>query len=306
MSKQQSSSGADSGAVVIGVDGSQSGVLALEWGLAEATRRHLAVHLLHAFVQDYPTMAIAAPPPMRDLRGAAESVLHEATRRARHIAPDLTITGAVHTGSPARFLVEASRRADTVVVGTQGLRGLARAMLGSTAGQVAAHSHCPVVVVRESVQVAPHGEQVVVGVDAGGFSREAVGYAYAQASARGTGLTVVHSWWLEYGGTELAGPPTGPDQGQVELGAQTVVAEAVAGWGQQYPDVQVERVVVHGDAVDVLVKESAGADLLVVGSRGRGGFSGLLLGSVSRHVLQLAQCPVAVVRPVTADAPGGR
>ncbi len=285
------------GAVVVGVDGSPSSELAIDWAVDEAARRNLPLHLVHVFVQDYPTMTVGIPPAIDDLRGMAQTVINDAVARANRLGPDLSVTAAVHTGSAAKFLIDASTRADTVVVGTAGRRGMARVMLGSTAAQVAAHSQCPVVVVRQAPPAAMSADRrVIVGVDGAGVSHDAVGYAFGQASSRGASLTVVHGWWLEYAGDVFAVPYTGGEHEELEMSQRALVSEAIAGWSEKYPDVEVRQQIVRAEPVELLTKDSAGADLVVVGSRGRGGFSGLLLGSVSRHVLQLADCPVAVVR----------
>jgi nucleotide-binding universal stress UspA family protein len=285
------------GAVVVGVDGSPSSDLAIDWAVDEATRRRLPLHLVHVFVQDYPTMTVGIPPALDDLRGMAQTVINDAVARANRLGPELRVTAAVNTGSAAKFLIDASARADTVVVGTAGRRGMARVMLGSTAAQVAAHSQCPVVVVRQAPPMAASTDRrVIVGIDGAGVCHDAVGYAFAQASSRGAALTVVHGWWLEYAGDVFAVPYTGGEHEELEMSQRALVSEAIAGWSEKYPDVEVRQQIVRAEPVELLTKDSAGADLLVVGSRGRGGFSGLLLGSVSRHVLQLADCPVAVVR----------
>ena len=209
----------------------------------------------------------------------AQTVVNDAVARANRLGPDLNVTAAVHTGSAAKFLIDASTRADTVVVGTAGRRGMARVMLGSTAAQVAAHSQCPVVVVRQAPPTAMSTERrVIVGVDGAGVSHDAVGYAFAQASARGAALTVVHGWWLEYAGDVFAVPYTGGEHEELEMSQRALVSEAIAGWSEKYPDVEVRQQIVRAEPVELLTKDSAGADLLVVGSRGRGGFSGLLLG----------------------------
>ncbi|MGN6302743.1 MAG: universal stress protein [Angustibacter sp.] len=285
------------GAVVVGVDGSPSSDLAIDWAVDEATRRKLPLHLIHVFVQDYPTMTIGIPPVLDDLRAVAQTVINDAVARANRLGPNLSVTAAVHSGSAAKFLIDASTRADTVVVGTAGRRGMTRLVLGSTAAQVAAHSQSPVVVVRQAPPAAQSADRrVIVGVDGAGVSHDAVGYAFGQASSRGASLTVVHGWWLEYAGDVFAVPYTGGEHEELEMSQRALVSEAIAGWSEKYPDVEVRQQIVRAEPVELLTKDSAGADLLVVGSRGRGGFSGLLLGSVSRHVLQLAECPVAVVR----------
>jgi nucleotide-binding universal stress UspA family protein len=135
-----------------------------------------------------------------------------------------------------------------------------------------------------------------VGVDGSPASDSALGFAFEEASLRGTGLTVVHAWTMPVS----TGPgdilPLVYDIDEVNAEETRLLAETVAGWQEKYPDVRVHRVVAHGAPAHELVQRSAGAELLVVGSRGRGGFRGLLLGSVSQAAIHHAQCPVAVVR----------
>jgi nucleotide-binding universal stress UspA family protein len=111
------------------------------------------------------------------------------------------------------------------------------------------------------------------------------------------GLTVVHTWWLDFVGGGVSGVPDEQERRMAIDEERAVAAEAVAGWGEMFPDVDVRQHVLAGHPVESLVSHSKGAELLVVGSRGRSGFSGMLLGSVSQAVLQHAHCPVAVVRP---------
>lgn len=287
---------APQGSIVVGIDGSRTGDRALDWALDDAARRKRPVHLVHAFVE-YPKITVEVTADVGDLRTYAESVVQEAVQRAAKLAPGVPVTTSVRAGSAARHLVEASEYADSVVVGTHGRHGLARVFLGSTASQVAAYAVCPVVVVRTATQaIGSTGGRVIVGVDGTKASRDAVGYAFGQAAARQASLTVVHSWWLEYDSDGLPIALTGAQEEEVTVKHRVAVSEAIAGWGQTYPDVEVDVHVVRADPLELLVEESADADLLVVGSRGRGGFTGLLLGSVSQHLLQLATCPVTVVR----------
>ena len=287
---------APQGSIVVGIDGSRTGERALDWALDDATRRHLSVHVVHAYVR-YPRMTAELPTTEDDLQANAEHVVGRALERAAGMAPGVRLTSEVHPGSAARYLVDASAHADSIVVGTHGRHGLARVFLGSTASQVAAYARCPVVVVRTPTQsVGTMGGRVVVGVDGTKVSRDAIGYAFAQAAAREATLTAVHAWWLEYGGDGLLIPLSAGEQEQVARMHDAMVSEAIAEWAGKFPEVQVNTHVARADAFELLVEESADAELLVVGSRGRGGFTGLLLGSVSQHVIQLATCPVAVVR----------
>ena len=137
----------------------------------------------------------------------------------------------------------------------------------------------------------------MVGVDGSEASEPALGYAFAHAASTGCGLTAVHTWCWE---VNLGEPWTG-DWTQIANQEATLVAESLAGWSEKYPDVPVRRYVVRGDPVAELLGQSHGASLLVVGSRGRGGFIGLVLGSVSRRILKRGTCSVAIVRSVGVD-----
>jgi nucleotide-binding universal stress UspA family protein len=154
------------------------------------------------------------------------------------------------------------------------------------------------VVVRENNPDSAASGQVVVGVDGSEASQPAIGYAFAYAASTGRSIVAVHTWWWEpLEGTSLGEPWMG-DWTEIASQEATVVSESLAGWADRYPDVPVRSHIVRGDPVVELLDQSAGANLLVVGSRGRGGFIGLLLGSVSRRVLKRATGPVAVVRSV--------
>jgi nucleotide-binding universal stress UspA family protein len=155
----------------------------------------------------------------------------------------------------------------------------------------------PVVVVREVTTQDGTPGGVVVGVDGSGLSVEATGFAFEQASQRGLDLTVLHAWDPTLYTSAVALSALVDTWQDVEVGEELVTSEAIAGWAEKYPDVEVRTQVLPGRPADMLVDASETAVLVVVGSRGRGGFSGLLLGSVSRNVLHRAHCPVAVVRP---------
>ena len=167
--------------------------------------------------------------------------------------------------------------------------------MGSVSVQVAAHARCPVVIVHDTPAQAEAGAPVVVGVDGSEVSSSAIAYAYEQASSRGVGLTVVHAWWLDNIEDAAAAAIWTVDWQTFAEEEQALVAESLAGWEEKYPDVAVRRHSVRGLPVEALIRESKNACLVVVGTRGRGGFGGLLLGSVSQGVMHRAQCPVAIV-----------
>jgi nucleotide-binding universal stress UspA family protein len=146
----------------------------------------------------------------------------------------------------------------------------------------------------------PDAGRVVVGIDGSERSLDAVRVAIATASLRGCGLTILHAWTAPNFDAPGVAVPTELVLEEVEQDELRAMAETVAGLREEYPDVMVEQRLVHGRASRVLIEASQGAELVVVGSRGRGGFASLLLGSVSHAVIHHAHCPVMVVRPGTA------
>lgn len=281
--------------IVVGVDGSPTSDLAVDWAADEATRRKLPLHIIHAFSFGYPGTKVGFGHSVDSLRQLAQGVREDAFARARRASPELAITWDQPAYGPAPALVIASETAATVVVGARGMSPARGVLMGSISVQVATHAHCPVVVVHEMATPAPAGAPVVVGVDGSAVSTNAIAYAYEQASSRGVGLTVVHAWWLEHVEGVAAAAIWTVDWQHFAQEEQALVAESLAGWQDKYPDVVVRRHSVRGLPVEALVRQSENACLVVAGTRGRGGFAGLLLGSVSRGVMQRSHCPVAIV-----------
>lgn len=283
--------------IVVGIDGSPASNAALEWAVGESTRRRLPLHLFCAREREAildPSM-LSAPGLVeaitREAKERADQLLETATTTARAASPGLTITIEHGRDTPAASLVELSSRADTVVLGRRGHGVIPSALLGAVSLQVATHAHCPVVVVHEPTLGAPAAHGVVVGVDGSAVSVEALGYAFEEASSRGVPLEVVHAWWttVSVGLTEEIRSVQVTQQ-------QLTLSESLVGWSEKFPDVTVGEHLPRGPVVLTLVEQAKHAELLVVGSRGLGGFRRLLLGSVSHGVLQHAKCPVAVVR----------
>ncbi|WP_432989325.1 universal stress protein [Dactylosporangium sp. CA-233914] len=284
-------------AVIVGVDGSPNSLNAVEWAAADAMRRQRPLRVVHAFL--WPAVFPPAPPRLYEqaMRESVEEILGAAVFRARDVAPNLDISTDTPAQQAAAALVAASRHAGAVVVGNRGLGGFTGLLAGSVGVELAAHAACPVVIVRHTVRPAgPEVGRVLVGIDGSHDAERALQFAFEQASFRRVGLTAV----LAY----LRPEPTGPndilplicDQEGLRDDERRALVESVAGWAEKYPDVDLRTAVVRGRPAAVLTELSAGAELLVVGSRGRGGFAGLLLGSVSRAVIHHAACPVAVVR----------
>ena len=282
------------GTIVVGVDGSPTSDLALGWAVEEATRRTLPLHIIHAFSYGYPMTDMGMGYAINGLRQLADGVRKDAVSRARRENPELVITWSEPACRPAPALVDASEMADTVVVGARGMSAARGVFMGSVSVQVAAHARCPVVIVHDTPTKAA-GSPVVVGVDGSDVSNSAIAYAYEQASSRGVGLTVVHAWWLDHVEDAAAAAIWTVDWQTFAQEEQALVAESLAGWQEKYPDVAVRRHSVRGLPVEALIRQSENACLVVVGTRGRGGFGGLLLGSVSQGVMHRAQCPVAIV-----------
>ncbi|WP_433220792.1 universal stress protein [Dactylosporangium sp. CS-047395] len=270
--------------VVVGVDGSRESLQAVVWAAADASRRARPLHIAHTFTRlpvYAPIAAQALAQLERGMHEAAAAIVSEASERAQATAPGVRLTTSIQIESPAQPLLRASERADTLVVGNRGRGGFAGLLLGSVSIELAAHASCPVVIVREADRApGPEAGRVVIGVDGSHDADRALQFAFEQASYRGIGLTAV----LAY------------DRDDLEDLERRTLAESTAGWSGKYPDVDFRQELVRGGAAERLTERSAGAELLVVGSRGRGGFRGLLLGSVSQIAVQHAACPVAVVR----------
>lgn len=290
------------GRVVVGVDGSASSRGALEWACAEARRADRPLLLLHAHVVPITYAGVGSFVTLLEsdvtaIQSAAQQTLAAAVATAHTLSPETRISSQSVEGSAAAALVEASVEAYAVVTGARGRGPLGAAVLGSVSTQVAMHAHCPVVVVKDvGVDDVERRKGVVVGFDGSGHSQACLAFAFEQADARGTSLDVVNAWPLERGHGSASAVDAVSALREIGPAHELFVDEALAGWAQRYPDVDLERSVVHSHAVPALLEHSRSAELLVVGSRGRGGFTSLVLGSVSHAVLQGAGCPVAVVR----------
>lgn len=284
--------------VVAGVDGSAHQQRVIGWAVSEARLRNRPLVLVHAYDWARLGESFAAAPygaVQEAYHKAATGVRDAALAAARDAAPDLDVTARVVDGGAAGVLVAASRSAALVVVGHRGRGGFAELLTGSVATQLAAHAAGPVVVVRPPAGEGPQAGRVVLGVDGSPGSAAAIDLAFEEAALRGLGVTAVHAWT----GPVSTGPgdmlPLVYDVDEVSAEETRVLAEALAGRRERYPEVDVRRLVVRGRPAHVLPTLAAGAALLVVGARGGGGFAGLRLGSVSRAVLHHAPCPLAVV-----------
>lgn len=283
--------------IVVGVDGSKQSLRAVDWAADEAVRRNVPLRILYVvtpWLFDVPVDPRAGAMRAWLLYGG-EDIVGYAVDRAGERAPGLDVTGEQIGGQAAELLVDRAQDALMLVVGSRGRGGVGGLVLGSVAFQVASHARCPAVVVRD----APSEEygEVALGVDGSPASTEAVGFAFGEASVRRARLHAVLAWPhpISTGPGDMQ--PLVYDPEVVTKGEERVLSECLSGWRAKFPDVEVVPEVVHGRAAPALVRASEQADLLVVGSRGRGGFTGLLLGSVGHAMLHRSRCPVAVVAP---------
>ncbi|MEW2592401.1 universal stress protein [Micromonospora aurantiaca] len=281
--------------ILVGYDGSADASVALNWALDEAGRSGRPVRL--AYVFEWLTVTGWIGPgvapgvwPDEAARQQVDELVRKAAADAAADRPGLTVHGEVFDGPPALVLQERSVDAGMLVLGSRGHGGFGGLLAGSTAVSVTAHAHCPVVVVRDG-QAATSGP-VVVGSDGSESALRALGFAVERAAQRDVPLRVLRAW--EPPGDRWVPPDFDPEQ---VAASERAAAEAeLAPWRESFPDVPVEIEAVPGSASALLVEASRSAQLVVVGSRGRGGLRGMLLGSVSQQLIQHSHCPVAVVR----------
>ncbi|MFI8091020.1 universal stress protein [Streptomyces sp. NPDC086080] len=290
--------------IVIGVDPDPDKRSALAWAADEADRRRLPLTLVCTQGEPVPGFRLEGTPPSwekwrDDLHTAGNDVLERAVAFVEARRPGLDTSVVLAEGHPAWVLAKHSHHATQVVVGSWHL-GHARELFGSAAVALplTAHSACPVVVVREGEHTAQQPPYFVVGVDGSPHSAAAVDLAFEEASLRGANLRALYVWR-----TPLLGVL---DEDATLRECRRVLSETVAGRTADHPGVELHHEVVKGHPVRELTNASAHALGLVVGTRGHGGFSGMLLGSVSQGVLHHAHCPVLTVPHPGANGDGAR
>ncbi|MGB8403876.1 MAG: universal stress protein [Mycobacterium sp.] len=285
--------------ILVGIDGSTSALHALNWAVREAQLRNLPLRLAHAV--DFGSFAMGFNPGASEsffkyLEQKGQTSLDEAADHVQITDSDVEVSLARVSGRPQRVLSDLSKNAFLTVVGSSGLNGFTGLLAGSVAVELTAHGHSPVVVVR--APGLPVNGPVVVGISGAPESEDAIGWAFEEASMRGTELVaiLVSSYLPAY--FYYSEPPWEDLSGQAgEEQQRMLLAERLAGWQEKFPDVVVRRIVVTGNPGQVLLSHTQHAQLIVAGSRGRGDAGGFFLGSTSHRLIHHAACPVLVARP---------
>jgi nucleotide-binding universal stress UspA family protein len=224
--------------------------------------------------------------------------LAEASAAARHTVSGLPVVTDLRAGVAADMLIAESRTAQLMVLGSRGLGGFTSMLIGSVAVALSAHGHCPVVVMHSATEdgAPPVNGPVVVGVDGSELSDAALTFAFEAAAARGVPLVALHTWLDVNAAGAWAVLPGTIDWEWLQKEEEKLLAERLVAWRDKFPGVEVRPLVVRDRPDRALLEHAAGAQLIVVGSRGRGTFTGMGLGSVSQTLLHHAECPVAVAR----------
>ncbi len=294
-------------AIIVGVDGSPVSKLAVDWAAHNAAMRNTALTVVH--IQESPLLTNGAADPMlapipmlpahlellenqgREILDDALKTVEASTKQAGPI----NVNTESMTGSPVSTLVDLSKNAEMVVVGGRDLGRLDRLLLGSVTTGLVHHAHCPVAVIHDKeppIQLHPSKGPVVVGIDGSPASESATAIAFDEASRRGAELIALHAC----NDTTAAFQFGDFDWSAVKSQRAELLSERLAGWQERYPDVLVRRMVAFNGPARELIEQSESAQLVVVGSHGRGGFARMVLGSVSTAVAQSARAPVIVAR----------
>jgi nucleotide-binding universal stress UspA family protein len=283
--------------ILVAIDGSAESDAVVRWAAYEAAMRDVPITLMHVVVPVVTTW------PVRSLQAEFNKWQEDNARQVMEHAEKMLRAGVEQAGVvdvhshvahayvvPA--LVDASNDAEMIVVGSRGMGAIGRAVLGSVSSGLVHHAHCPVAVIHADEAQAPDDTSpVLLGIDGSPASEAATALAFEEATRRKVDLVALHAW-SDVG----VFPILGMDWHKYEDEGHEILGERLAGWQEQHPDVHVRRRIVCDQPARWLIDESQQAQLVVVGSHGRGGFADMLLGSVSTAVAEAAKAPVIVVR----------
>lgn len=283
--------------IVVAVDGSPESDAALRWAALEAELRGFyvtVVHVLAPMTVSWPVPAMQAE--IVEWQEDNARRITDETRKLLSAYLNKTQLSAlridVQRGYIVPTLLDASKDAWMLVVGSRGMGALGRTVLGSASSAVVHRARCPVAIIHaDEAKAVDHTSPVLLGIDGTPASEAATALAFDQASRRAVDLVALHAW-SDVG----VFPVLGMDWHRYQDEGHELLGERLAGWQERYPDVCIRRRIVCDQPARWLIEESAQAQLVVVGSHGRGGFPGMLLGSVSAAVAQSARAPVVVVR----------
>ena len=301
--------------IVVGVDGSAVSKVAVRWAAREATMRNLPLAVVIAIptpifgsaALDWPAarLPLDVHQYLKHQADNARQTIDEAIKVVEDIAQDIgrpEINSEVFYSEPVPTLVDLSKDAQMLVVGCRGQSALRRGLFGSVSTGLVHHAHCPVAVIHDELlsRLRLNRLPVVVGVDGSPASELATAIAFDEASRRGVDLVALHAWC----DNDMSGMPS-IEWSAFQSTAQETLAERLAGWEEHYPNVRVRRLVVWEHPARHLLEESESAQVVVVGSHGRGGYARMLLGSVSTAVVHAARTPVIVARANTKALANG-
>ncbi|KPH97276.1 UspA domain-containing protein [Actinobacteria bacterium OV450] len=274
--------------IVVGIDPVRNWHLALAWAADEAQRRRLPLRLVLAVPARHDAQHVDDTPGQTGLRQTGSGRLEQACNWVRDRHPEVSVTGDLLGGLPAHVLGGAAREARMIVLGSRHLSRTAEFFsAGSLVVPVTAQARCPVVVVGDAEHISQQPPYLVAGVDGSASATDALAFAFDEADLRGAALRVVCVWQR---------PLVMLDEEVVALRAQrTLLSEATAGLSEKYPDVHVTHEVLTGHPVEELARAAEHALAVVVGRRGRGGYTGMRIGSVVHGLLHRAHCPVITV-----------
>lgn len=291
--------------IVVGVDGTKDAEDAARWAAGLALWQGEPLRLVHAMTSvDEALLVATAPEATEDVgeypRALGHAVLQHAADAVHADHPDLRLLRTLSHGDPADALIEQSRHARMVVTACADVSAAGAVLVGSTTLAVATNAACPVIAWRGQA-VSPNDRPVVVGVDEDHLSQEALVTAFELADCLGVGLTAVNVMSARRSVGEVDIPYL-VDWEALKDEARERLVDIVALVAHRWPNVAVSYVVEMGRASRVIVDLSASAQLVVVGSRGRGAVASALLGSTGLGLLHHSRVPIVICPATKAPA----